>query len=45
MTDIPKTEDKKVPGKKTIVSAAMTFIELPSALASRAIVALVAASC
>lgn len=43
--DIPKTEDMKVAGKKTMVKAAIIFIDVPSAFASRAMVVLVAASC
>ena len=39
------TEDKNVPGKKSVVSAAIFFIAVPSALASRAMVVLVVASC
>jgi hypothetical protein len=39
------TEAKNVPGRKTIVSAAMVFIAAPSALASSAIAVLVVASC
>ena len=45
MIDIPNTENMKVPGKKTTVKAAMTFMVLPLAMASRAMVALVAVSC
>jgi hypothetical protein len=40
-----KTEDRNVPGRNTIVKAAMIFIEVPSSRASRAMVVLVAASC
>lgn len=39
------TEDKNVPGKKSVVRAAIVFIAVPSALASRAMVVLVVASC
>jgi hypothetical protein len=40
-----KTEAKNVPGRNTIVIAAMVFIAAPSALASSAIAVLVVASC
>lgn len=43
--DIPKTDDKNVPGRKTIVKAAMIFMDVPSAFASRAMEVLVVASC
>jgi hypothetical protein len=41
----PKTDDIKVPGRNTIVSAAMVFIDELSALVSRAIRVVVALSC
>jgi hypothetical protein len=43
--DMLKTEDKNVPGKKSVVRAAIVFIAVPSALASLAMVVLVVASC
>lgn len=43
--DMLNTEDRNVPGRKTMVSAAIIFIAAPSALASRAMVVLVVASC
>lgn len=42
---MPKTEERYVPGRKTIVKAAMVFIDELSALVSLAIKVVVALSC